>query len=260
MFPDLNQVSLAFWTMYPCDTTSVDSLQEVLSLIGLGLPLTVWTPLVCIPFCGTYAESHCWTLALLYKDMEPRSGSEAIGTKPFSQSLIERLPAPIKHVHDLAHDLASLPAPLLSFSSEGEGPAFALMLPGHTVALECTRVLQPVVAVPQNQPFDLDMVLAGSGTTEIPTSIESDHCHKPTRILGLNSSQIKHKYSWWIHFLTPITHLPLELLQQILLIVIDEMSDPLSVLMHMCKYWHTVVTSIWASLKLRTKMTKDDVI
>ena len=60
------------------------------------------------------------------------------------------------------------------------------------------------------------------------------------------------EYSCIIHFIAPITHLPPELLRHILFIIIDEASCPPLVLMLICKYWHAIVTSIWASLNLGT--------
>ena len=49
------------------------------------------------------------------------------------------------------------------------------------------------------------------------------------------SRESREEYSCLIHFFSPITRLPFELLHQILLIIIDEMSGPPSVLMLVCK-------------------------
>jgi hypothetical protein len=57
-------------------------------------------------------------------------------------------------------------------------------------------------------------------------------------------------YWWLIQIITPITRLPLELLQQIVLIVIDDNNDSPLTLMRVCKYWNNIVTDIWGSLKL----------
>jgi len=73
------------------------------------------------------------------------------------------------------------------------------------------------------------------------------------------SCETRDEYSCLIHFITPITHLPLELLQQIFLIIIDEASGPPLALMRVCKYWHAIVTSIWASLTLGTRTPMDTV-
>ena len=61
------------------------------------------------------------------------------------------------------------------------------------------------------------------------------------------------EYSSIIHFISPITRLPLELLHQIFLITIDEANGPPLALMLICKHWYTIVTSIWASLSLGTR-------
>ena len=66
-----------------------------------------------------------------------------------------------------------------------------------------------------------------------------------------------HKYWWFIQIMVPITRLPLELLQQILLILIDNASDPPFVLMRVSKLWYNVVAGIWALLKLGTKTPKN---
>jgi hypothetical protein len=55
---------------------------------------------------------------------------------------------------------------------------------------------------------------------------------------------------WWlIQIITPITRLPPELLQQILLLVIDDVGGSPLELMRVCKLWYSVVSGIWASLK-----------
>jgi len=196
--------------------------------------------------------------------MEFGPGGEGIGTKSLSQSLSERAPA-LDHALERARalgralDLASRDSPWEWRWQSFVGKAQALIRE-RALAPERTRVLQPMVHVPQHQPFDLAAVLADSGIMEIINSIESDHLDTLARILWLHSPQTKHDYSWLFHIIAPITRLPLELLQQILHNVIDEMSDPPSALMHVCKHWHVVVTGIWASLKLGPKTTKDDVV
>ena len=194
--------------------------------------------------------------------MEFGPGSEGIGTKSLYQILDERAQA-LDHALERARglerafDLASRHSRWGWQSFLGKAQA---LIRERAVTLECTRFLWPVVPVPQHQPFDLTAVLADSGIMEIINSIESDDLDTLARILWLHSPQTKRDYSWLFHIITPITCLPLELLQQILLIVIDEVSDPPSALMHVCKHWHVVVTGIWASLKLGPKTTKDDVI
>ena len=85
-------------------------------------------------------------------------------------------------------------------------------------------------------------------------SILSDHnLYGVARYLWHRSPASRDEYSCLIHFISPITHLPLELLHQIFLILIDEDNGPPSTLMLVCKHWHTIVTSIWASLNLGTR-------
>jgi hypothetical protein len=66
-----------------------------------------------------------------------------------------------------------------------------------------------------------------------------------------------HKYWWFIHIIVPISRLPPELLQQILLIIIDNDSSSPLLLMRVSKLWWTIVTSMWASLKLGTTTPKN---
>ena len=48
---------------------------------------------------------------------------------------------------------------------------------------------------------------------------------------------------WWlIQIITPITRLPSELLQQILLIITDKANGSPLVLMRVCKHWYALVT------------------
>jgi len=198
--------------------------------------------------------------------MDCGSGSEGIGTKSLSQSPNERAPAPVECALERASALER--ALGLAFPSNclrKEGPPSALELAQalrrkRAVAVEHTCVLRPFAAVPHNQPLDLDAVSADSDIMEIINSIEPLDRRRLARNLWLHSPQTKHEYSWLFHLFTPITRLPLELLQQILLILIDEVSGPPLMLMHVCKYWHAVVTGIWASLKLGMRTTKDDVI
>ena len=63
---------------------------------------------------------------------------------------------------------------------------------------------------------------------------------------------LKMRDEYWhiIQFITPITHLPIELLHQIFLAIIEETNDPPLTLMLVCKQWHSIVISIWSSLNL----------
>src|SRR5258706_6715923 len=66
----------------------------------------------------------------------------------------------------------------------------------------------------------------------------------------------RQQYWWLIQIIAPITRLPLELLQQIFLILIDNAGDSPSVLMQVSKLWYNTVTGISASLKLRPTTPK----
>jgi len=190
--------------------------------------------------------------------MEFGPGSEGIGTKSLSRGLGERAPA-FDHALGRAKALERA-LDLWHPSSRSYHVLARALTHERAVAPERTRVLQSMVAVPQNHTFYLAAVLADSGIMEIINSINSADRYVLARVLWFHSPQTKHEYSWLLHIIAPITRLPSELLQQILLIVIDEVSDSPSVLMHVCKYWHAMVTGIWASLKLGTKTTKHDVI
>ena len=68
-----------------------------------------------------------------------------------------------------------------------------------------------------------------------------------------DSLEMRNDEYWCIiQFITPITHLPIELLHQIFLAIIEETSGPPLALMLACKQWHGIVTSIWSLLNLGT--------
>ena len=69
----------------------------------------------------------------------------------------------------------------------------------------------------------------------------------------------KRDFGCIIQFIVPINRLPIELLHQIFLAIIEESSGPPSVLMLVCKQWHSIITSIWASLNLGTTTPIDAV-
>jgi len=101
-------------------------------------------------------------------------------------------------------------------------------------------------------------VLADSKLKDIIYSIEPDHRHALASHLYYDSHTIQ-KYWWLIQIITPVTRLPPELLQQVLLFIIDEASDSPLALMLVCKHWHAIVTGIWASLNLGTTTPMDAV-
>ena len=62
-----------------------------------------------------------------------------------------------------------------------------------------------------------------------------------------------------IHFIATITRLPIELLRQIFLAIIEETSSAPLVLMLVCQQWRSIITSIWASLNLGARTPIDAV-
>jgi len=100
-------------------------------------------------------------------------------------------------------------------------------------------------------------VLADSKLKDIICSIKPDHRHKIAH--HLYRTHTTQKYWWLTQIITPITRLPPELLQQTLLMTIDEAGGSPLALMLVCKHWYSIVTGIWASLKLGTTTPKDAV-
>jgi len=86
-------------------------------------------------------------------------------------------------------------------------------------------------------------------------SIAPDDRRSLAQKLWRSSHTLQENWSL-IQIIVPITRLPPELLQQILLIIIDEPSHSPLMLMLVCMNWYTIVTGIWASLKLGTRTPK----
>jgi hypothetical protein len=141
-------------------------------------------------------------------------------------------------------------------------PALALMRAlalGRTLAEALTLPREPAQAPePMEYSFTYREVLADSKLRDIIYSIKPDHRHRLAHHLCSRSHTIR-QYWWLIRIITPITRLPPELLQQILLIIIDNASHSPLVLMLVCKYWYAQVTGIWAPLRLGTRTPKDAV-
>ena len=100
-------------------------------------------------------------------------------------------------------------------------------------------------------------VLADSKLMDIIYSITLHHRRDLTLALW------RHPQHWWlVQIIVPITRLPLEVLQQIFLIIIDNInsSDSHFVLMRVSKLWYNIVTGIWALLKLETTTSRDAVM
>ena len=132
-----------------------------------------------------------------------------------------------------------------------------------TRAEELARALAGAWALAEVRPeeeeeakFRYDEVLADSRLVDIIYSIKPYHRQRLVRELSHRSYTLQ-KFRWFIQIVTPITRLPLELLHQILLIIIDDTSHSPLVLMQVCRLWYTIVTGIWAPLKLDTTTSID---
>ena len=97
-------------------------------------------------------------------------------------------------------------------------------------------------------------VLADSKLKDIIYSIEPENRHDLARGAWHLS-----KHWWFIQTIAPITRLPRELLHQILLIIIDNGGHSPLTLMRVSKLWYSIVTGLWASLKLGTTTPSDAV-
>ena len=137
--------------------------------------------------------------------------------------------------------------------------ALARALAGAWALVE-VRPVAGVWALPEVRPevdaFSYDEILADSKLVDIIHSIKPYHRQRLARELTQRSYTLQ-EYWWFVQIITPITRLPPELLYQILLIIIDEASHSPSVLMRVCRLWCTIVTGIWAPLKLGTTTPKD---
>jgi hypothetical protein len=111
---------------------------------------------------------------------------------------------------------------------------------------------QPVVQT-EARTVTYGEVLADPILIVIISSIEPDHHHSLARDVWPS----RHKYWWFIQIIVPLTRLPPELLHQILLIIIDDSNNPPVLLMRVSKFWYTIVTGIWASLRLGTTTPKN---
>jgi len=96
-------------------------------------------------------------------------------------------------------------------------------------------------AVQSHPPTYAEEVLADLKIKDILDSIKPKCRQELARHLWGHS-----KHWWLIQIVTPVTRLPLELLQSILYPIINEASGPPLMLMLVCKHWYTAVTGIWA--------------
>ena len=96
--------------------------------------------------------------------------------------------------------------------------------------------------------------LADSELMKIIHSIEPKYHRGLARVLWRHS-----QHRWFIQIIAPITRLPQELLEQILLILISKVIGSHLISMRVSKLWYTIVNGIWASLNLGTRTPRDDV-
>jgi hypothetical protein len=125
-------------------------------------------------------------------------------------------------------------------------------------AEERARVLVPVKRAQAEVQAKADTVTYGEvwadpKLMDIIYSIKPEHRQGLARDLWLTC----HKYWWFIQIIVPITCLPPELLHQILLIAIHDASHSPLFFMRVSKLWCTIITSIWAPLKLETTTPKN---
>ena len=97
-------------------------------------------------------------------------------------------------------------------------------------------------------------ILADSKLKDIIDCIELKHRHGLACALSQDPFALQ---VWWlIQIITPINRLTSDLFRQILLILMDNLGHSPLPLMLVCKHWYTIVTGIWASLKLGTTTSK----
>ena len=136
--------------------------------------------------------------------------------------------------------------------------AVALRLALTLGRLKLTGQSQALI-FPEPLDFTYDEMLADTALVDIIYSIKPDHRHRLAHRLYCPPGT-KQDFWWLIQIIVPITRLPPELLQHIFLMIIDNASHSPVMLMLVCKYWYIMVTSIWASLKLGTRTSKDAIM
>ena len=119
----------------------------------------------------------------------------------------------------------------------------------YVEALAGTQLVTYEEVLAGTQPVTSKEVLADSALMDIIYTISPETRHQVVCDLRRHS-----QHQWLTQIIAPITRLPPELLSQILFIVIDDINASHShfVLMRVSKHWKNIVTSIWASLELRT--------
>jgi hypothetical protein len=190
-------------------------------------------------------------LALAMTMVEAQVEAEARGAEaPDAEALV--------HAQALVNALAEAEAEGEAEAEEAGAEAEARTRAEETwpyVRAQARLVMRPMVLEPTTKAFTYREVLGDSKLMKIIYSIEPHNRDGLARHLRRRSQEF-----WWlIQIIVPITRLPPELLHQIFLIIIDQASGPPLVLMQVCKYWYTIIASIWASLELGITTPKDAV-
>jgi hypothetical protein len=155
----------------------------------------------------------------------------------------------------LAHGVVQLAAVLRVARETVRAVELAEVLMRGEEAEVLAEVKVKVLAASTSTPVTYGEVLADSKLKAIIDSIGADHRHSLARDLRGHSNTVQ-EYWWFIQAIVPITRLPQEFLEQILLIIIDNASCPPLAVMLVCKNWYNIVTGIWVSLNLGTKTPK----
>jgi hypothetical protein len=132
--------------------------------------------------------------------------------------------------------------------------------------LECILAEGFNIPNPRQNRLSVDAALANPAYKIILYSLELDCRYQLADKLWRHFTKddtlpmMRREYTRLLPFITPITRLPFELLQHILLIAIDEGAQSPLVLMAVCRRWSNVMSGIWGSLELRTSTTKDAIL
>jgi hypothetical protein len=118
----------------------------------------------------------------------------------------------------------------------------------------------------QQPRLNIDAALADPAYKTIFCSLEPDRRYQLACKLWHHFTEndqsplVRREYARLLPFIAPITRLPFELLQHILLIAIDEGAQLPLALMAICRRWSNVMSGIWGSLELRTSTPQDAIL
>ena len=136
----------------------------------------------------------------------------------------------------------------------GERAWVVARAPGQMRALTSNELgwtLKKARAEARAEPIAYGEVLADPALRDVIHSI--DHKYR----MLVHRLWHTHKYLCFTQIIAPVTRLPPELLQQIFLFIIDETGHSPLLLMQVSKLWYTIVTGIWASLRLGATTPKN---